>query len=302
MANPSTEDLDERVLMPLAFHTADRTAMLSQRRYFWWVHGVGYTGVVAAALGAFSWQLGGINVLAMSAALFFGAQLLFVLFATHGGDDKAWYDARAAAESTKTMAWRFAVGGEPFPISIPEGEAHRAFVERGRQILGGLSEILRPALNVVASPLPDALLGLRHSPLEIRQATYTRVRLEEQLGWYQRKAKHHNRMKNRYTTALVGISTVGLLGGLVHSVSTWHMGIDIAGICGAMAGALLSGTQARQHSLLARAYTVTAHEISYLLADPPSETEEQWASWVDGAEEALSREHTMWLATHGRHG
>src|SRR5262245_4365558 len=30
--------------------------------------------------------------------------------------EQLWYDARAVAESAKTLAWRYAVGGSPFPV------------------------------------------------------------------------------------------------------------------------------------------------------------------------------------------
>ena len=41
-----------------------------------------------------------------------------------------WYEGRAGAESTKTLAWRYAVGGDPFPIGLPGTQVDELFETR----------------------------------------------------------------------------------------------------------------------------------------------------------------------------
>jgi hypothetical protein len=52
---------------------------------------------------------------------------------------------------------------------------------------------------------------------------------------------------------------------------------------------------------LAEAYAVTAHELAAIESriNEPT-TEAGWASFVDDAESAISREHVLWRARRGR--
>lgn len=181
----------EADLMPALFHAADQGSKHAQNRHFRWLKGIGITGVAAAAAGVAQLPVGPVDLLALAATLFFGAQLAMVLGAGLSHDDAAWYDARAAAESMKTMSWRFGVGGEPFPLSVGDDAARANLVERARRILTELSETLAPAVEVTPGTLPVALVDLRHSPLAVRQEVYRRLRLGDQFHWYRRKSSIH---------------------------------------------------------------------------------------------------------------
>ena len=53
--------------------------------------------------------------LAVTAACFFLAAVLKVHALTTKAE-RLWYEARAVAESVKSLAWRYAVGSEPFRV------------------------------------------------------------------------------------------------------------------------------------------------------------------------------------------
>ena len=61
--------------------------------------------------------------------------------------------------------------------------------------------------------------------------------------------------------------------------------------------------EAKQHPNLATAYGIASQELASIateLATLPGE--ERWAAFVGQAEEAISREHTLWRASRGLRG
>ena len=71
----------------------------------------------------------------------------------------------------------------------------------------------------------------------------------------------------------------------------------LLGVIASLIAAATAWTQARQFGNLAAAYTIAHQELTSirgLLARPLEETE--WSEFVDSAEGAISREHTMWRA------
>lgn len=69
-------------------------------------------GSILAALGAvFSLNSGGLDLAALVVLLGFMAALIAELAAWVHKPAERWYDGRALAESAKTLAWRYAVGG-----------------------------------------------------------------------------------------------------------------------------------------------------------------------------------------------
>lgn len=287
--------------MPALFHLADKAATRAQRSFVGWVVGTGVASVLAALSTAYDAPLvSGVRIGSLAAALFFALQLLLLGGAWVRRPDRSWYDARAGAESVKTMIWRFGVGGEPFPIHLSSEAAEQVLAERASRVFEELHATLPRSEAREFLPLPGPLLELRRSVLKERRVAYLQGRLEGQRSWYRQKARHHERRVALGMLAMALIGAAGVVGGLLRAIDSLGFDFDAAGVCGALVGAVLGLQQARQHSVLSRAYTVTADEIELLMAHAPSVSESDWARFVDSAEEALSREHTMWLATHGR--
>ena len=62
-----------------------------------------------------------------SAAAFL-ASIVLTALASYEKSQRAWYDGRAAAESAKSIVFKYAVGGEPFPIGDPKADARLAMI------------------------------------------------------------------------------------------------------------------------------------------------------------------------------
>lgn len=129
------------VQLPALFVAADAASQDGQR-------GAGRTVaiqlvllVVAAVGGAVSLRVGGgIAPGPLLGGGAFLAALMVGLIYERSRPDKRWYEGRAAAESVKTLAWRYAVGGTPFKVVIDDREATERFVNRLQQLVGQLGE------------------------------------------------------------------------------------------------------------------------------------------------------------------
>lgn len=73
--------------------------------------------------------------------------------------------------------------------------------------------------------------------------------------------------------------------------------LDLLGIAGALAAAGIAWVRTRQYSSLAAAYSTTHRELTIVRERIRLATEANWAREVSDAEEAISREHTMWQAS-----
>lgn len=96
---------------------------------------------------------------------------------------------------------------------------------------------------------------------------------------------------------LAVVEAIGLVCAVLKVVQL--VDIDLAGVAGALAAAGVAWLQTRQHHQLASAYAVAAQELADIASRAHwPETEAEWAHFVDEAEEAISREHTLWWASH----
>lgn len=203
--------------------------------------------------------------------------------------EKRWYDARAAAESSKSLAWRYATKGEPF---FDSDNADDLFVARLDEILEDLPNLTKPAEG---AQITDWMRDTRSGSIADRISGYRIGRLEEQQGWYAGNAANNDRQARRWGVAIIGFEFV------VGLVALFRIGDpDVFGLFSALSAAIIAWVQSHQFETLNRAYSVASHELSSILAllpDPATCTEERWAAFVDKAEEAISREHKVWRAS-----
>ena len=83
--------------------------------------------------------------------------------------------------------------------------------------------------------------------------------------------------------------------GLLRAFATIEA--DYLSLFAATAASANAWVQMRQHRTLATSYGVAAQELGLARAAVSSAaSEDEWARVVSDAEDAVSREHTMWLA------
>ena len=290
------------LVFPALFNAADQKAIAAQRELMnaTKVRLVGLLG--AAFFGLFTWKVDTIpgDLAGIAAAIAFAIALLAEIVILRSDPARVWYDARAAAESVKTLTWRYAVAGDPFPLSLVDRAADARFLQQLRSILGVVRN-LNLDLPAETTQISPAMRELRRKGLDDRRSAYMRARVQDQEEWYARKAKWNDRRASRWTMVMILAEFAGLAAAILKAVGIVEN--DYLGLAGAIVAAMMAWLETRQHRSLAAAYAVTAHELRLLREEAPSEqTEEEWAAFVADAEEAFSREHTLWKSTRGTKG
>lgn len=216
--------------------------------------------------------------------------------------DNEWYEARAAAESAKSLAWRYAMGGRPFPKN-PAGDDDTTEAAARTLLLLRLEETLTDVANelskrsfTASEQITPAMQTLRAAPLDQRQAAYRQSRIDDQAGWYGRKSEWNRQRALAWHWAMLAVEFAGAAGSVALAVH-W-LPFSPQGVVAAVAGAIISWTQSKRYNDLYASYRVSAAELTAIGQGIASKkTEPDWAAFVDEAEEACSREHRLWRAT-----
>jgi SMODS and SLOG-associating 2TM effector domain 3/SMODS and SLOG-associating 2TM effector domain 1 len=282
--------------LPALFTNSDYTAVSAQRRYLGMTRLRLILLVAAAVAGAVTISWFGFA----GAALLLTAAII-ELDILRDRPDRRWYEGRAAAESAKTLGWRYAVGGAPFALgAMPERETDRLLIDRLEEILTDLGDLSFDPRHSAAEQITPAMRAMRATSLDHRKAVYESGRIGNQIDWYSSNSARNERQARRLTLAVLAFEVLGAVGGLLHAIKSDLPNINALAVAAAAAAAVGAWLQAKQHQTVARAYAVAALELSSIRSLIRwQETEADWANFVDEAETAISREHTLWRANRG---
>ena len=205
---------------------------------------------------------------------------------------EAWYNARALAESVKTMTWRFVTKSEPYFGKLDEDSKH--FVENLAKLLNDNSSLGLPAPKV--DQVSEEMKRVRNQTLDERQKYYLKFRVSEQLLWYQTKADSNATQSKYWFGFIVTLHFVAILCTL-SGVLEFVNGSSFFALFLALASSSMAWLQAKRFQELAASYSLTAHDISLIKElGQRSMLGQEFSDFVGDAENAFSREHTQWRA------
>lgn len=279
--------------LPGFFKDADVASTRGQSATLAWSR-LRLSGALIAALGgALSWQVGKIQIWGCVALAGFAAAFVAEICLIILQPERDWYSGRALAESAKTLAWRFAVIADPFLPELDVSSARRLMRERLALVADKGRD--RITLRSGQHDVTDPMLELRTSSFETRKATYLSCRIDNQISWYSRNAEINRRRALRWRVSLIIGEVIAIVLAAGRAFGVWD--IDFSGILAAAVASGAAWLGLKQHSALASAYSVAASELSLSRENLALLSEEDWPFAVADAEEAISREHTMWLAS-----
>jgi len=279
--------------MPEAYFVASKASAEGQKRFKRLTRASLLLLIVAAVGGLIEEAWGG-----WISAVAFLSSIVLTALAVYQKTEQDWYDGRASAESVKSITFKYAVGGEPFETT-DEGASVR---------FGDTLTSLTSALEVLSSTVPPtriepmlgALRDLRGQVLGERRSIYREQRIEEQRNWYANRAAEHRSTARTwraimFTSQVAGVVCASLKGlGLID--------IDLMSIFATVAASGAAWIAAGDFAESARAYDFAYLELGQALERiEQTRTEEEWARFVADCEQAMSREHTMWLARRRSH-
>lgn len=279
--------------LPGFWRCADNASIKAQKTVLLLVK-LRFFGLIFAALLGVITSVTSWKFISILISVCFLTVLLVEVLENHLQPNPNWYSGRALAESAKTLAWRFAVCGAPFDKDLSLSEAKELLRDR-------IDEVSKEASDkiIIDSDHPivtEAMVKLRQSSFEERKKAYISQRLENQYVWYANKAKWNQKRATYWKIIL--ITGEFLATGIAGSQYIGLIPINIAGLLSTIVGCASTWIAVKQFSNLASAYSITASELAILKSKVEDITDpDKWAIEVDDAEEAISREHTLWLAS-----
>lgn len=279
--------------LPGFWRAADAASLTGQRRTLLLTR-IRILGLIlAAGCGALMTLPSRPTVAATGAVVAFVMVLICEIISWVLQPERDWYSGRALAESAKTLAWRFGVAGAPFSADLDEGAAEELMGAR-------LEEVSREARDRVTIEPGEAVTTvamkkLRDSPFSQRKEAYIVGRIEDQHHWYATKAVACRNRATKWRVALIAGQTIAIALGILQISHPFP--VSVAGLASTLIGCASAWIAVKQYSSLAAAYSITATELALLKPKVQAASEDAWSGVVDDAEEAISREHTLWLAS-----
>ncbi|BDZ47087.1 DUF4231 domain-containing protein [Naasia aerilata] len=279
---------------------ADAAAAWHQRRFFR-IHLLQLVLVVAAAVVA-AVPIPGTTqlVLGVLAAVFFGVSLVLRVVMAQWNDESGWYAARRAAESAKSLCYRYAFGATDFERSRAEEEVEKRFIEEFGTLGADVLLVDEAPRGDDYSEVTEEMRRARALEFESLRRRYFGERIEDQERWFSSRAVHHLRRSRRWITFMLIAEVAGLA--LAVLKATGQVPIDLGGFVGvmsALAAAFLAWTQLRQHSTLAASYRAQAVALRAYGRRLALLSEEEWPGFVAAVEGSLTAEHSRWQSLLG---
>jgi hypothetical protein len=137
---------------------------------------------------------------------------------------------------------------------------------------------------------------VRDLTFEERKDAYIRLRIRDEQMWYSSNAASNAKNSSRLLLAVIVCQGIAMTTAILL-ISWADFNFNFSSVFSAGAVALIAWLELKGHKELAFSYAQAAHELGLILArEPYVESDEEFSGFVSDAENAISREHTMWLA------
>ncbi|WP_183497347.1 DUF4231 domain-containing protein [Neolewinella aquimaris] len=224
------------------------------------------------------------------------ATLIITIVIRHNRFEKFWYEGRALAESVKTISWRYMTRSETFETG--EGNVDKIFIDRITELKDEFNSLV-PVMknNLLSLPfITQKMKDVRDATLDERINHYRLYRIQDQINWYSRKAEFNRNLSNQYFWLLIISQALAIIAS-VYIIVQPKTNFNFVGLFTTIAASLLTWIQVKKYNELNTAYSTT--NIELVKARDTMSTildENAFAKFVLDAENAVSREHTTWLA------
>jgi hypothetical protein len=284
---------------PNYFIAGDKASLLAQTTYTKFVRWDLTLMVIASGLSIYNYQTEEAKTLIyiISGLMLLVATILSLVIKNKKYED-IWYRGRALAESCKTLTWRYVTCSEYFENILDKVTVDKRFTDRIRDINNEFNDLVS-ILNAKHLALPiitDEMRRVRNLSLIERKKYYLESRIDNQITWYSSKAETN---KSKYedwfwaviTSQILAIISIGFL------IKCPMSNFNLVGLFSTFSASCFSWLQLKKYQENKEAYTTATSELNMIrqeLSDTSSETE--FSKFVLDSENAMSREHTLWIA------
>jgi hypothetical protein len=283
--------------LPSLFQVPDGGATTAQKRLYHLTALLLIFGTAAAVFGAIEIESSGVDWAALGSLVTLAGGLAISAFLERKNPNGTWYQRRALAESAKSLAWMYSVGGSDFRVD--DQDADGRYEDQMKALKADFASALKGLAEVADEFTTRAMLAVRAGSPAERRDNYRDDRIEDQIGYYGRRAEEHRTSRNMWTAIQIGALVAAVALALLRFLDVIHD--DFVGIATTVSASALAWLRAHDYAGLAEAYDRTHHELTLIRDDIGQPKDEaQWAEYVANAELAMSREHTSWIARRRR--
>lgn len=288
---------------PALFCAADKASGAAQRNSLSLTRLTLIFLVLGAVFAAISGEFDSVRSgFAVASAISLALSIGFSIYLKILKPEQIWYGGRAVAESVKSMTWRYMMDADPYPMDLVPADADQKFVTELRSILRERQQ-LAFGLGGEFTEEPQItarMRQLRSATLETRKGSYVAERISDQRKWYGQQAESNRTKSNIYFAFIVVSQFLGLFTAFIlitHPASN----LKFTGVFTSLAGALIAWLQIKQHKEQAQSYSIAEMELGFAKEEAQYVADERALSdFVGDAENAISREHTLWVARRDR--
>lgn len=284
---------------PNYFIAGDKASLRAQSTYTKFVRWDLILMVFASALSIYNYETedSKLYIYAISGFILLIATILSLVIKNKKYED-IWYRGRALAESSKTLTWRYITCSEYFENSLTKQEVERRFINRIKEINSEFNDI-SSVLNAKHLALPiitDEMNRIRNLPLSERKDFYLANRINNQISWYSNKAESNKNLYENWFWAVI-ISQILAIISIVFLIKYPMSNFNLVGLITTFSASCFSWLQLKKYQENKEAYTTATSELNMIkqeLSEANSDLE--FSKFVLDSENAMSREHTMWIA------
>jgi hypothetical protein len=281
---------------PSIYTTANEMSRRAQTFYFACVGMELILILAAAVLGSiafnsvnekigFAWATGVLAVLGIAMTILIRSRSF----------EQDWYDGRAIAESIKTRSWRYLTRAEPYELDDQATETKfiRDITEVGNERPKFISKV--GAQLAPAHVISDEMRSARLKGFEERKVLYLEGRIEDQRAWYASRSRR-SRFTGDVWFGLTLVAQIGMLIACFAMIQWPEMRLNIVGMLSALSASLVAWVQIKRFQELSHSYGLAAKDLTTIAELGRQLNEQEFSSFVLDAENAISREHTLWKA------
>ena len=147
----------------------------------------------------------------------------------------------------------------------------------------------------ISDQISPEMKQLRARETSQRRQLFVEARLDDQIRWYSQKAARSEQISARWFWAGLGLTALALVAAIV-SIQAFWVAVLIS-LFATLSTATTVLSKLGRHDDIKKSYVLAAYELSFLrerVLDAVSE--EELSEAVEASEEAISREHSMWIA------
>lgn len=284
---------------PNYFRAGDKASLVAQSTYVNYVKWDLSLMVIASALSIYNYQEEHSKTIiyVLSGILLLVATILSLVIKNKQYED-VWYRGRALAESCKTLTWRYITCSEYFESSLTSLEAKKRFTERITEIKKEFSDLNKElSAKLLALPIISEEMKLvREYPLYNRKRYYLEHRIDNQINWYKDKADKNKSKYERWFWAVIVAQILAILS-IGYLIKFPNCDFNFVGLFSTLSACFFSWLQLKKYQENKEAYTTATSELNLIKQEAEEiNSEEAFSKFVLDSENAMSREHTMWLA------